>query len=96
VVATGGNRSQIARPRKRLNQAKTVATGCDQLPVGAHGKDGVSGSSPEEGSVKTPHIRLFLSKDLHDLQRAVGMEPSMELSDSEHRGVPGALAAIAA
>ena len=26
---------------KRLNQAKTVATGCDQLPIGAHGKEGV-------------------------------------------------------
>jgi hypothetical protein len=41
VVATGGNRSQIARPRKRLNQAKTVAADCDQLPFEAHGKEGV-------------------------------------------------------
>jgi hypothetical protein len=52
VVATGGNRSQIARPRKRLNQAKTVAAGCDQLPFEAHGKEGVDGSSPEEASAK--------------------------------------------
>jgi hypothetical protein len=54
VVATGGNRSQIARPRKRLNQAKTVAAGCEQLPFEAHGKEGVDGSSPSEGFVKVP------------------------------------------
>ncbi len=35
--------------RKRLNQAETVAVGCDQLPIGAHGKEGVDGSSPSEG-----------------------------------------------
>ena len=35
--------------RKRLNQAETVATGCDRLPIGAHGKEGVDGSSPSEG-----------------------------------------------
>jgi hypothetical protein len=33
AVATGGNRSQIGEPRKRLKQGKTVATGCDRLPV---------------------------------------------------------------
>jgi hypothetical protein len=27
-----------------------VATGRDQLPIGAHGKEGVDGSSPSEGS----------------------------------------------
>jgi hypothetical protein len=41
--------SQIARPRKRLNQAKTVAAGCDQLPFEAHGKEGVDASSPSGG-----------------------------------------------
>jgi hypothetical protein len=40
AVATSGNRWQIQTPRKRLQQAKTVATGCDQLPIGAHGKEG--------------------------------------------------------
>ncbi len=48
--ATSGNRWQIGRPRKRRNQAKTVATGCDQLPWDLHGKEGVDGSSPSEGS----------------------------------------------
>jgi hypothetical protein len=27
-----------ATPRKRLEQAKAVAVGCDRLPIGAHGK----------------------------------------------------------
>jgi hypothetical protein len=52
VVATGGNRSQIVSTRKRLQQAKTVAAGCDRLPQAAHGKEGVDGSSPSESSAK--------------------------------------------
>jgi hypothetical protein len=40
VVATGGNRSQIAAARKARNQAQTVAVGCDHLPQRAHGKEG--------------------------------------------------------
>jgi hypothetical protein len=34
------------------------APGCDQLPFAAHGKEGVSGSSPEEG-LKEPAIGIF-------------------------------------
>src|SRR6266508_5678110 len=52
---SGRNRWQLVATgdaRKRLQQAKTVATGCDQLPIGAHGKEGVDGSSPSEGSAK--------------------------------------------
>jgi hypothetical protein len=85
VVATGGNRSQIARPRKRLNQAKTVAAGCDQLPFEAHGKEGVDGSSPSEGSAKAAQRDFLLWIGLHVQQRALGMEPIMELSDLEGR-----------
>src|SRR5919201_474684 len=44
VVATGGNRSQIARALKPPKHAKTVAVGCDRLPRAAHGKEGVDGS----------------------------------------------------
>jgi hypothetical protein len=33
--------------------------GCDQLPIGAHGKEGVDGSSPSEGSTKGPHVGAF-------------------------------------
>jgi hypothetical protein len=45
VVATGGNRSQIASTRKRLKQGKTVAAGCDRLPHEAHGKGRVDSTS---------------------------------------------------
>jgi hypothetical protein len=36
----------MAQPRKRLKQAKTVATGCDQLPIGAHGKEMTCSETP--------------------------------------------------
>src|SRR6266487_3876508 len=58
-VATGGNRRQIDRRLKPQKQAKTVATGCHQLPATFHGKEGVDGSSPSEGSAKSPHNGLF-------------------------------------
>jgi hypothetical protein len=43
-------------PQEPRKQAKAVAVGCDRLPGGAHGKEGVDGSSPSEGSAKAPHI----------------------------------------
>ena len=46
--ATSGNRRQVLRSRKRLKQAKTVATGCDQLPIGAHGKEEVDDCCHDE------------------------------------------------
>ena len=52
VVATGRNPWQIGPAPKPQEQAKTVAAGCDQLPFGFHGKEGVDGSSPSEGSFK--------------------------------------------
>jgi hypothetical protein len=42
-------------------QAKTVAVGCHPLRKGAHGKEGVDGSSPSEGSAKAPHVGAFTS-----------------------------------
>ena len=50
VGATGANRWQIESARKAPKQAETVAMGCYWLPIGAHGKEGVDGSSPSEGS----------------------------------------------
>jgi hypothetical protein len=52
-------------PQKRLRQAKTVAVGCNQLPESFHGKEGVDGSSPSEGSSKRkiPANRGFLLSD---------------------------------
>jgi hypothetical protein len=49
AVAIGGKQWQIGREAQPLKQAKTVAVGCDRLPIGAHGKEGVDGSSPSEG-----------------------------------------------
>jgi hypothetical protein len=40
-------------------QAKTVAVSYAQLPIGPHGKEGVSGSSPEEGFAKVPQVGTF-------------------------------------
>jgi hypothetical protein len=48
-------------PVKRPKQARTVAVDCDRLPQRRHGKEGVSGSSPEEGSAKAAESQLFLS-----------------------------------
>jgi hypothetical protein len=51
VVATGGNRSQIASGSEGPNQAKTVAIGCDQLPRRAHGKERVCHRLPPVAEV---------------------------------------------
>src|SRR5436190_23748138 len=51
-----GNRSQMGVRRERLRQAKTVAVSCDRLPKTFHGKEGVDGSSPSEGSAKGLHV----------------------------------------
>jgi hypothetical protein len=45
VVATGGNWSQMERAQKPPNQAKTLAVGCDQLRLPAHGKGRVDVTS---------------------------------------------------
>jgi hypothetical protein len=50
-VASGRKSGSARKPQ---TQAKTVAMGCDQLPRAAHGKEGVDGSSPSEGSAKAP------------------------------------------
>ena len=60
AVATGGNRWQMWNaPETWLRQPKTVAVGRDRLPEALHGKEGVDGSSPSEGSAKAPHNRSF-------------------------------------
>jgi hypothetical protein len=59
AVATGGNRSQIAGRENGLNRPKTVAVGCHRLPPRLHGKEGVDGSSPSEGSAKRRTWRFF-------------------------------------
>src|SRR5947209_14477052 len=55
----GGNGAQRSahfkarKPHKKLNLS---AVGCHRLPFGSHGKEGVDGSSPAEGSAKAPHV----------------------------------------
>jgi hypothetical protein len=59
---SGRNQWQLVangNAQRRLKQAETVATDRDQLPIGAHGKEGVDGSSPSEGSAKAPEIGTF-------------------------------------
>ncbi len=58
--ANGGKRSARRKGENSLNYRQTVATGCHQLPFGSHGKEGVSGSSPEEGSHKSPANGVFV------------------------------------
>jgi hypothetical protein len=50
--ATGGNRSQMRRPRQRLKQANPQPVATHGNGFGAHGKEGVDGSSPSEGFTK--------------------------------------------
>src|SRR6266496_2544992 len=46
VVATGGKRWQVRWAETGREQAETVAVGCDQLPSGPHGKQGVCRGLP--------------------------------------------------
>ena len=49
-----------------------------QLVEHLHGKEGVNGSSPLEGSAKAPHVGAFSFSrqgDLLFVERPVGMEP---------------------
>jgi len=72
VVATGGKPWQMPQARTGQKQAKTVAVGCNQLPRRLDGKEGVSGSSPEEGSAKAPEIGALLLNRLRSLLYAAG------------------------
>jgi hypothetical protein len=60
-------------------------------PPNLHGKEGVDGSSPSEGSAKSPLTGIYVQNDLLFIARGVGMEPFMELprSDKAHRGNHG-------
>jgi hypothetical protein len=76
--ATGGKRWQMGWPRERLEQAQTVATGCDQLRPGLDGKEGVDGSSPSEGSAekKSPETGIFVAcpRTAEHLRVTVGID----------------------
>jgi hypothetical protein len=70
VVATSRNHPQIDRARKPQKQAKSVAVRCHRLPEKFHSKEGVSGSSPEEGFAKARTAGLFVAAALRFLPSA--------------------------
>jgi hypothetical protein len=57
--ATSGKRSARQVRKNGLSSDETVATSWHRLLRRQHGKEGVSGSSPEEGSAKSPHVGAF-------------------------------------
>jgi hypothetical protein len=94
--ATSGNRSQMRRPRQRLKQADPQPVATHGNGFGAHGKEGVDGSSPSEGSAKPPqNAGSCVQIHLHELQCAAGMEPFMELTGPERAFLGAALGAVA-
>jgi hypothetical protein len=58
--ATGGNQWQMRHPQKPLKQADPQPVATHGNGFGAHGKEGVDGSSPSEGFTKGLLIALFL------------------------------------
>jgi hypothetical protein len=77
--ATGGNRSQMGLARKRLKRADQQPVATHGNRFGAHGKEGVDGSSPSEGLQNPRSPGFFVQDDLLLLARTVGMELFMEL-----------------
>ena len=78
--AMGRKRFDHFKPRSGLNKPNLFATGCHRLPPKSHGKEGVDGLSPSEGSAKAPEIGAFSFSSSCSVERAVGMEPFIELS----------------
>jgi len=77
--AAGGKRSALRPGENGLICDETVATGCHRLPFGSHGKEGVSGSSPEEGSYESPANAWLLLSRLTALRPACSvMEQVLE------------------
>jgi hypothetical protein len=59
--ATGGNQSQMERPRKRLKQGDRQPLATHGNRFAAHGKEGVDGSSPSEGFTKGQQMAFFVA-----------------------------------
>ena len=69
---SGRNRWQMAHPRKRLKQADRQPVATHGNRFAAHGKEGVSGSSPEEGFGKAPEIGAFCLSEICRESRLLG------------------------
>jgi hypothetical protein len=84
AVANGGNQRQIGEALNPRKQAKSVAIGCHRLPENIHGKEGVDGSSPEEGSDESPaHVGLSISRLVAFVPACSRMEQVLEQPDEE-------------
>ena len=75
---------------RNVSLCRRFANGCNNSRhCRAHGKEGVDGSSPSESYAKSPQIgRFFFRQNLHDYQRAVGMQPFMEPPGLERSSEP--------
>ena len=62
AVADNGNVAQIAVTGQAKKCPQILAFRCRRLPIEVHGKEGVSGSSPEEGSTNSLQIAEFCSR----------------------------------
>jgi hypothetical protein len=60
--ATGGNRSQMGDSEKRLKQADRQPVATHGNRFGAHGKEGVDGSSPSEGFTKGQQMAFCVAR----------------------------------
>jgi hypothetical protein len=89
VVATGGNQRQIGRARKRRKQGKTVAVRRDRLPREVHGKEGVSGSSPEQGSEFILLRRFFCCRERRRSAAAASIRRRVKRTLAKGRGLLG-------
>jgi hypothetical protein len=81
--------THLQRPDQPNLQEKRVANdrACTRVTVrNLHGKEGVDGSSPSEGSAKARSAGFSILIDLLNGERAVSMEPFMELSSSNDQG----------
>src|SRR5687767_5765872 len=73
--------------RKWLRQPKTVAVGCDRLPEAFHGKEGVDGSSPSEGSTKAPEIGCSFRRTCSMSNVQWAWSPLWSLQDEKRVGM---------
>ena len=94
LVAISGKSVSAENRQIEPNPLRSVASGCDRLRPTLHGKEGVDGSSPSEGSAKTPEIGPFLTvgiSDDSDLFLLVSLSEPYEQTENCYKLVAGTL-----
>ena len=87
--AADRNRTQVAAYVEHRKSLQIAASACQPLRLRTHGKEGVDGSSPSEGSAEALQNRAFsLESSLHILQLDADMEHFMEVPGSERPSEP--------